>query len=314
MYGYKEVERNLNKLLQKNKDKMTLNTIGLSLDNRKIYQVILGNSNSKKHFLVQAGIHGREYMTTYLVMKQLEYYLDYYYIGRYKGIKYNDLFDKVAFHLLPLTNPDGVTISQSGIAKLKNKKYRNIIKKCYIDDMKSNYTTLDFKNYLIRWKANARGVDLNRNFDAGFSEIKERDKASSENYKGESAESEPETKAIVKVTESYDFAGTISYHSSGSIIYWDYKDSLVKKESSIMADIAKNITGYSKALSDDEYENVMAGGYKDYASSKKDNPIPSLTIEIGKEESPLDFSEFKDIFDRNYLIFSAFAEYIEREY
>ena len=53
------------------RDNLDINIIGKSLDNRDIYEVILGKSNSEKHVLIHAGIHGREYLTSLLVMKQI---------------------------------------------------------------------------------------------------------------------------------------------------------------------------------------------------------------------------------------------------
>lgn len=309
MYGYEEVKQDLNKISKNNKDKVTLSIIGKSLDNRNIYKIILGNIKSENHFLVHGSIHGREYMTTKLIMDMVKYYLRFY-----ERLEYKKIFEKVAFHIIPLVNPDGVAISQYGLLKIKSKRYEKLIKEIYINDKTNRFTNLDFNKYLTKWKANIRGVDLNRNFNADFKNINGRIKPSSENYKGKTFESEPETKALVKATESYNFKGSISYHSSGRIIYWDYKDSIVRKESSKIADIILQITGYEKALQDSSYKNVVGGGYKDYISSKEENPIPSVTVEIGVGESPLSNYEYEGIFNENYLVFLKIAEYITRNF
>ena len=140
---------------KKYKDNVDINIIGKSLDNRDIHEVILGNSNSEKHVLIHAGIHGREYLTSLLVMKQIEYYLNNYENKEYCGIKYRELFNSVAFHLIPMVNPDGITISQIGIKGIRSKELKDSIYECYYNDLNSRYTCDRFKNYLKKWKANA---------------------------------------------------------------------------------------------------------------------------------------------------------------
>ena len=297
---------------KKYKDNIEINTIGKSHDNRDIYEVILGKSNSEKPVLIHAGIHGREYLTSLLVMKQIEYYLNNYENGEYCEVKYKDLFNLVTFHLIPMVNPDGITISQMGIKGVRSEKLKDCIYECYYNDLNSRYTCDRFKNYLKKWKANARGVDLNRNFDAAWNEIKQSKKCSFKNYKGKYPNSEPESKALVNLVDKYNFIYTVSYHSSGNLIYWDYRDSLVKSESSELADLISCVTGYTKEKSDSEYSEVVPGGFKDWASSKPNNPIPSITIEVGLGTCPLKISEFKYIWNANYKVLAAIA-YMLRE-
>ena len=287
-------------------DNIEINIIGSSHDNRDIYEVILGKSN-KKHVLIHAGIHGREYLTSLLIMKQIEYYLKNYENGKYYGIKYRDLFNSVTFHLIPMVNPDGITISQIGIKGIKDEKLKDSIYECYYNDLNARYTCDRFKNYLKKWKANAIGVDLNRNFDAGWNEINQSKKCSFANYKGKCCNSEPESKALVNLVSKYNFIYTVSYHSSGNLIYWDYRDSLVKNECSELADLISSVTGYTKEKSDSEYSEVIPGGFKDWASSKPNNPIPSVTIEVGLGKCPLKNSEFKYIWNANYKVLAAIA-------
>lgn len=299
--------RDLKDFKKRYNNKISINIIGKSHDNRNIYEVILGNINSKKHVLIHAGIHGREYLTSLLIMKQLEFYLENYKVKKYHGIKYNNLFNSIAFHLIPMVNPDGITLSQIGIEGIKNKNLKSIIYECYYNDLNSMYTCDEFKKYLMKWKANARGVDLNRNFDASWDQLKQTTKCSFQNYKGNHINSEPESKALVNLINKYNFIYTISYHSSGNLIYWDYKDSLVKKECSELADIISSITKYIKEKSDNECINVVPGGFKDWVCSKSENPIPSVTIEVGEGTCPLSILEFKSIWKANYKVIAAIA-------
>lgn len=128
---------------------------------------------------MQAAIHAREYMVSQLVMKQIEFYCANYYTGTYKGKCFSQLFDKVCFKIVPMSNPDGVTISQYGPQGIRNSALRNNIKamcKRYARGRHSYYTI---------WKANARGVDLNRNFNPYWRLLASSQKAPSAfGYKG----------------------------------------------------------------------------------------------------------------------------------
>ena len=71
-----------------------------------------------------------------------------------------------------------------------------------------------------QWKANGRGVDLNRNFDARWDEQTEERATAGPAYafyRGENPESEPETQALVELTNDFGPDSTISYHSRGGI-------------------------------------------------------------------------------------------------
>ena len=80
-----------------------------------------------------------------------------------------------------------------------------------------------------------------------------------------------------------------------------------KNECSELADLIACVTGYTKEKSDSEYSEVVPGGFKDWASSKPNNPIPSITIEVGLGTCPLKISEFKYIWNANYKVLAAIA-------
>lgn len=309
-YTYNEMVEDLNLLNNRYKGKMHLDVIGTTYDYRNIYEVVLGNENAENHVLIHSGIHGCEYLNYLLLMKQLEYYLGSYDSGSYNGIPYKTLFEKTTFHIVPMVNPDGVTISQFGTDNINNPDLKKSISDCYKKDLQDGYTCDTYKNYLRKWKSNARGVDLNRNFNASWDSIHQSSHPSFENYKGSQYESELETQALVKLTKKYNFTASISYHSSGELIYWDYKDSVNRSECSKIADVAVKVTNYQKALSDSNYSNVVSGGYKDWASSNKTNAVPSITIESGSGVCPLDISEFDNLFKRNVDIWAAYGYYL----
>lgn len=60
----------------------------MSWDGSAIYEVILGNPQAQNHIIVQTAMHGREYITMLVAMRQLEYYASNWYTESYAGIPY----------------------------------------------------------------------------------------------------------------------------------------------------------------------------------------------------------------------------------
>lgn len=222
--------------------------IGKSVNNLPIYYFAVKKSSDPK-LIVQASIHAREYITTYLVLKLI------------KDFERNGKFGSVYF--VPMLNPDGVKICLKG-----NPLY----------------------------KANARGVDLNVNFDARFSTGKFNVfKPSSENYVGEYAFSEPETQALRDFTLAVSPDASISYHSKGQEIYYEFFQTEKEKELHyILASGIQKITGYTIKSTPDS-----AGGYKDWCIEKL--KIPALTIEVGDDSlsHPIQKENLQDIYKQN---------------
>ena len=150
--------------------------------------------------------------------------------------------------------------------------------------------------YYRRWKANARGVDLNRNFQAFWEEYHDlKGQPSREGYKGRAPEDQEESKALAELTRQKKFQRTVSYHSSGEVIYWDFgQKGEFRKVCRNFGERIQKITGYGLP---EGWDYLDPAGYKDWAV--KERKIPSLTIEIGKTESPLPPSAFREILRRN---------------
>lgn len=123
-YTYDQMSQDIQELASRYSSLMKVNTIGTTLDGRNLYEVVVGNINAEKHVLIHGGIHAREYMTPLLIMKQLEYGLAFYGTGSYEGRLLSDLFNKTAIHYVPMVNPDGITISQSGIGGIRSEELR----------------------------------------------------------------------------------------------------------------------------------------------------------------------------------------------
>ena len=102
------------------------------------------------------------------MMSQLEYALAFYDTGHYNYKSIADMLKKVAIHFVPMTNPDGVSLSQFGIDAIRSDALKQVIRDCYTRDVNLKRTADSFETYLTKWKANAGGVDLNYNFPYGW--------------------------------------------------------------------------------------------------------------------------------------------------
>ena len=161
--------------------------------------------------------------------------------------------------------------------------------------------------YWKRWKANARGVDLNRNFDSGWRSFQGASMPSADHYKGPYPGSEPEVEAILSVAEEYPLACTLSYHSSGNVIYWDYGcgGELLERERKL-ARLAGRVTGYEQVSSIQDAQD--AAGCSDYFVLERG--IPSVTIENGAGECPLSMEEYPAIWSANRFLWPALARFL----
>ena len=204
-YAYNQMVEDMVRLKEQYPEDTTISVIGASAGGNYIPVLLLGDLESEYHVLVQGAIHGREHMTAWLVMAMTEYWLDQ------RITDYGD----VCYHIIPMTNPDGVTISQTG--ELSDDQ-----RQIYRLDRKKGYTRQNVRTYASLWKANGEGIDINRNFPSGWKAIQDLRNPSSEGYKGTEPFSSPEAAALRDYTLSYPFDATISYHATGSIIYYEY--------------------------------------------------------------------------------------------
>ena len=291
-YSYSEMTGDIKELQKKYPARVSFHSIGKSVDQRNLYELTLGNPDAGKHLLVICNLHAREYMTTQLAMAQIERYCKEY-DSKIGGKKVSDVLNQVAVHFIPSANPDGTAISQYGFGSIKNKRWRKALKK-----MGGSY----------RWKANARGVDLNRNWASAWKPGGSRGGAG---YRGPKVASEPEVKAMVRwvkeVQKKGKVVGVISYHSTGSILYGRCAGKAtgnVRKQTTRMYKLARKLTGYS--LMPTESITSARGCSREYFLYKK--KIPCITLEVGTGACPLGAGEFSSIWRKNKdLVFKEAA-------
>ncbi len=287
-YSYVDMQKDIKQLRNKYSDYVQVNIIGTTVDQRNIYDVILGNPNASKCVVFQASIHAREYMTSQLVMEQMEYYLDNYNI-KYDGKTYKEIFDEVCVHVVAMSNPDGVTISQKGFSGIRSKELRKKLKKMH------------GAKYITTWKANARGVDLNRQFNYKFKYVKKWKKGAYAFYGGKKPVSENETKALVQLVTDVKPEAVVNYHAMGNVIYCKYGGSKkVQKKVYQLADEIRSLTGYYYMGLD------RSPGFANWLVCKKG--IPSCTVEIGMNTTPVPISQWNTVWKQNKDVMAATAK------
>jgi g-D-glutamyl-meso-diaminopimelate peptidase len=210
-------------------------------------------------------------------------------------------FGDVCFHIVPMVNPDGVALVQSGVMT-------DAVRAIYERDLAMGYTDLPPEEYLRQWKANGLGVDLNKTFDAGWHLYQGRPHPSSEQYKGTQLCDAAESRALRDYTLAYDFDVTVSYHAMGSLIFREYGERVDVNAASLALGEAVGATaGYAAVGS----YAVDGAGYKDWAMDKLG--IPSLTIEVGSEESPQPLRELEVILARNLQVFPRIIQWLQAQ-
>lgn len=262
-YSYSEMKEDIELLAERYPEYCSYEVIGVTRKGRNIYDLVIGNPDASKSMLVVSTLHAREYVCSATTMRIAEYYLQNY-NKKISGVKPSSVFDKVQLHMVVMANPDGVMISQTKNAS---------------------------------WKANSRGVDLNRNFPYYF---RARGTKGSEEYSGKKAASERETQAIIGLTKRLKYqnglCAQINYHAMGQIIFGDYggKSKKMRKKITKMYKIAQDETGYSDSSG---YSAPSNGNYREYVMYKM--KVPSITIELGMTPCPVAYFEYNRIFEKN---------------
>ena len=284
-YTFTQMEKDIAALKRTYPDLIQVKAIGTSEYGRKIYAVGLGKGSTS--VFINGSHHAREWLTTSLNMYMIEKYAAAY-KGNLKISGYNarNLLNSSTIWFVPMVNPDGVTLQQQGLKAFPKSTHKALIK--------MNNGSKNFK----RWKANAKGIDLNRQYKADWGSIKNSPKSPSYmNYKGKSPESAKETKAIVKFVNQINPEMTVSYHSSGRVLYWNYKQNKAnyKRDHAYAKKIGK-MTGYSLVYPG---KNPSGGGLNDWFISTKKKP--GFTPEIGKSvgATNLPVSQFPQIWKEN---------------
>lgn len=259
-----------------------ISTCGKSHLKRELFSLSLGRGS--KYVLYVGGVHGQEWITSVLLLQFYENLCRQYNSkGELAGLSVREMLADRKLIVIPELNPDGIEIAQRGADATG--EYRAVCEKASGGDYSS-------------WNANARGVDINHNFDAGWEIIHEMEikeditTPAPRRYGGTRAESENETKALVRLCRELPIRHAIAFHSQGEEIYWDYGNSMPSK-ALLMAKIFAAITEYTLVKNEGLASH---GGFKDWFISEFSRP--AFTVEVGKGQNPLPISQLEDIYSK----------------
>ena len=256
--------------------------IGRSVLGRDIMGMIIGGGKDK--ILYAAAFHGQEWMTSLILLRLCEDICD----ALERGLPVADINIQEALSgrsliFVPQVNPDGADIAIHGSGSAGD--YARMVRELG-------------GNEPGKWQANARGVDINHNFNAGWAILQSMElenginSASPRQWCGPAPESEPETQALVKLCRRVNFRHVLALHSQGEEIYWKYGNHTPAR-AQVMAEVMATSAGYKVAAPEGLASH---GGFKDWFIEETGRP--GFTIELGKGVNPLPLESFEETYQK----------------
>lgn len=260
-----------------------VDSIGTSVLGEDLQRIRLGNRNSVVMF--NASHHANEWITSALLMAFVFDLCSANRSGRsLDGIMVNELLSRVGLDAVPMVNPDGVDLVTGQIRAGSP---------IYDSALSLNTQGLPFPD---GWKANVRGVDLNLNYPAGWERARELKFAAGytdpgpRDYVGSAPLSEPESRAMVELTQKNDYLLTVSLHTQGEVIFWTFEDYMPPRAFEIGSAMSA-ASGYALDAPD---QFSSYAGYKDWFLQTYVRP--GYTPECGLGVNPLPIEQFYSIY------------------
>lgn len=293
-YTYEDMCEDFKLIKQQFSDVVSVNAIGVSTDNRTIFDIVIGNPKAEKQILIVGGEIGREYMTSMVLAKYIEYYAHYAGDGLYNGYSYKELLNNCGIHIVPMLNPDGIAISQFFLDGVTTKTYYDNINQWFERDQTNGGTSLSLDNYLMFYDSNIRGCDINKNFPYNWEETSSNTYPGSKNYKGDLEGSENETKAILKLIDMVKPSLVINFKTTGSDYIYNFgQEEEVLNISKKFATSLAGLASYS--LDEEAHVEDSYGSLEGYVSNICN--IPAIRINVGNGEAPLSLNEYYSIWN-----------------
>lgn len=274
--------------------------VGQSLLGRELPALVLSAPGSggepAQRVLLAAAFHGQEWLTSLTALSLCEELCRAVSAGLpLCGVPVERALAGRQVWFLPMVNPDGVEIARYGSAAAG--EYAPFVAAAGGDTPGL-------------WQANARGVDINHNFNAGWKEMQALMQKKPENaknrpgprqYPGKSPESEPETRAVADLCRRTRFRHVVALHSQGEEIYWEYGEH-TPPQSAIMARVMGEASGYTVTA---PTGFASHGGFKDWFIRCYHRP--GFTIELGRGVNPLPVEDFPALYEkaREMLVLSV---------
>ena len=156
-YSYEQLEQDLEKIQEKYKRHIELKSIGTTHFGKNIWGVKIGKG--KKNIVLIGAHHGREWLTSALLMKMLKSYAEAYQGSGKIGFTSTNILNEVSIWFIPMLNPDGVSIQQNNMTGFPAMHIQRLL---IMNEGLNNFE---------RWKANGMGIDLNRQYPAGWKDL-----------------------------------------------------------------------------------------------------------------------------------------------
>lgn len=238
-------------------------SIGQSCMGREIPALKIGGGS---YCLFTGGFSGTERATTNILLMFAEELCEC--IEKdipFSGINIKKVLADRGIIIVPRVNTDGAEIALCGAAAAG--AYAKEIHRLSENDTEG-------------WRANLRGVEISRNFSAGWYSLRETQRAAGvfapgkSGYGGPFPESEPETAALVSLCRGIKFRHSISLCKGEEVIYWQYGDKLPKNGEKMASIMAQN-SGYRF---DPVGNNSPGGSLKDWFISTFQRPAFNVHI------------------------------------
>ena len=250
---------------------------GESVMGREILYFKIG-CGPKKLFLCGA-FHGLEDLTSAFLVRFSDSLLSRIEDGNeYFGYDIGHLSEKVTLYVMPMVNPDGVDIAVNGIDP-DDRFHRELIR------------DVGIRRFTDEWQANARGVDINHNFNARWKRITERPAPTK--HGGPYPESEPETRAVIDLARRENFDMLAAFHCQGGEIYYDFHNQTAPRS----LELARKMAAVSSYKVRRPTGTAAFGGCKDWFIQEFRRE--GFTIEMGHGKNPLPLERLKDVYDAN---------------
>lgn len=182
-------------------------SLGQSGYGREIYAVKLVKGELSA--VIVGTSYAREWINSALIGDMIKHYVNAYNNYDYVGNYYvRDMLDKCSIVFIPMQNPDGVVLQQQGLG-------------AFTPEQQAEIQSIGDSHKYKQWKANAKGVDLNRQQSINWDKVRMNEPHPSyHNHKGYCPEQAAEAKAVIDYIFETQPQALISYHSSGKVIDW----------------------------------------------------------------------------------------------
>ncbi|WP_066068198.1 M14 family zinc carboxypeptidase [Neobacillus soli] len=285
-YSFVRLENDLEEIREKYKEQIEVKSIGSTHFGQPIWAAKLGQGET--NIILIGTHHGREWLTSMLLMKMLETYADAFQEREKFGTRSTNILNEVSIWFVPMLNPDGAAIQQNNLKMFPPEHQERLIL--------MNECSRNFK----RWKANGMGIDLNRQYPAGW-EALDKDPSAPyyKFYKGKEPLEAKEVKALTNFIREINPSIAVAYHTAGREIFWNFKNgNQLKRDKRIAKKIAR-LTSYKLAK---PAKDSVGGGFTDWFITTYHRPALTIEISFLVDETNPPLSVFKEEWKRNRYV------------